>query len=143
MLVLVLARQQVLEQLVLEQQLALVQVLEQLLKLKLEQVLEQPQQSRHHSLEQQLLVSRRCHASTKNHRRFSIAGCQRCCASCRCWWLNLLQTLSPRRLLLPTTLPLYLVFSFVSSEISLQQRCVSYTFCVPSHNPLSFIVPQQ
>ena len=83
----------------------LVQVLEQ--QLEPVQVLEQLQQSRHHSLEQQLLVSRRCHASTKNHRRFSIAGYQRCCASCRCWWLNLLQTLSPRRLLLPTTLPLY------------------------------------
>ena len=140
-LVLVLVRQQVLEQLVLEQQLELVLELEQ--QPELVQVLEQPQQSRHHSLEQPLLVSRRCHASTENRHRFSTADCQRCCASCRCWWLSLLQKLSLRRLLLPTTLPLYLVFSFVSSEISLQQSCVSCTFCVPSHKPLSFIVPQQ
>ena len=73
-------------ELVLEQPLELELVLEQLLGLEL--VLQQLQQSRHRSLEQQSLVSRRCHASTVNRHRFSTANCQRCCASCRCWWLN-------------------------------------------------------
>ena len=77
-----------------ERLLALELVLEQPLELELVRllelvlVLEQLQQSRHRSLEQQSLVSRRCHASTVNRHHFSTANCQRCCASCRCWWLN-------------------------------------------------------
>jgi hypothetical protein len=140
---LVLALEQVLQRaLVLELPQVQVQEPVQQQELELGQVLLQQQQSRHRNLEQQLLVSSSCHASTESRRRFSIAGFQNCCASCRCWWLNQLRKQNLRQLLLLTTLPIYLVSSFVSSEISLQQRCGICTFRVPSHNPLLVIVPQ-